>query len=372
MDPIRVLYINGGIMDRGGISSYMMNYYRHIDRTKVQLDFIVHGFEKGVYDDEIKALGGKIYNLPIKSKDYLGNIRGIRKIFKSGNYKIVHSHMDAMGALVLKEAKKCGIPIRIAHSHNTAHITKSKLKFLLNEFARSKISKYSTHLFACSELAGEWLFKKNKDLKDVKIIKNAIELQKYKYNSKIQIELKEELKLEDSFVIGHIGRFDDQKNHKFLLKVFINLIKSIPSAKLILIGDGHLRPEIEAQIIKYKLTNNVLLLGQRSDINILLNTFDVFLLPSLFEGLPVVAIEAQANGLNCILSSTITKEVDLTGNIRFLNINSTNEWIKTLLNIKENKRVNYTKQITEKGYEIKSAAKELSNIYLKMFEGVEK
>ena len=364
MEPIRVLYVNGGIMDRGGISAYMMNYYRHIDKTKIQIDFIVHGFEKGVFDDEIHAMGGTIYNVPIKSKDYFGNIKALRTIFNTGKYKIVHSHMDAMSLIVLREAKKCGILIRIAHSHNTEHLTNNKLKYFLNEIARKNIYRYATHMCACSELAGKWLFgeamiKSGK----VKIIKNAIELEKYRFDTETRNKLRRELDLEDKFVVGHVGRFDYQKNHMFLLEIFSELVKQKPNAKLVLVGDGHLRNKIEAKIQAAGLSDRVLLLGQRSDVSELLNVFDVFVLPSLFEGLPVVAIEAQANGLKCCLSNKITREASVTDKIKFLDIEGIKQWVEELSKKNDSNRTICEQKFIELGYEINGAAEKLCKMY---------
>lgn len=367
MKIIRVLYINGGIMDRGGISAYMMNYYRHIDRTKVQIDFVVHGFDKGVFDEEIREMGGQIYNVPVKSKDYFGNIRALRKIFKSGKYKIVHSHMDAMNTVVLKEAKKCGIPVRIAHSHNTEHLTSNKLKYFLNEIARKNVTKYSTHMCACSKMAGMWLFGNEAvENGNVKIIKNAIEVDKYRFDINARNRLRKELKLENNFIIGHVGRFDYQKNHMFILDVFAEIVKHRSDTRLLLVGDGNLRNKIETKIEKLGLQNSVILLGQRADVNELMSMFDVFILPSLFEGLGIVAVEAQANGLTCYLSSGIPREVNVTNKIQFLEIDNIEEWIKALVNIQRSDRTICKTQFLKDGYEIGSAAEELCDMYINL------
>ena len=153
--PVRVLYINGNIMKRGGIEAFMMNYFRHIDHSKVHIDFLVHGYEKGVYDDEIIAAGSKIFHVPTKSKHPITYQKELQKLFKSEHFDIVHSHLDAMSGWVLKIAKRCGVPIRIAHSHNTAHLTTNFLKRIVNESAKKQITKQATDLFACSEAAGK-------------------------------------------------------------------------------------------------------------------------------------------------------------------------------------------------------------------------
>jgi glycosyltransferase involved in cell wall biosynthesis len=374
MEPIRVLYINGGIMDRGGISAYMMNYYRHIDRTKVQIDFVVHGFERGVFDDEIRALGGLIYNVPIKSKDYFGNIKALRKIFKSDKYKIVHSHMDAMGMVVLKEAKHCGIPVRIAHSHNTQHLTNNKIKHLFNEYARKNITRYATHLCACSKPAARWLFgDKNVDENKVIYIKNAIDIKKYEFNIDSRESVRNKYNLKDSFVIGHVGRFDYQKNHIFLLKIFSKLVKNIPKARLFLVGDGHLRREIEYETTRLNLKDKVIMAGVRDDVHYLMNGFDVFCLPSLFEGLGIVLIEAQANGLECIASSEVPLESNVDDKVTYIKLkDSYKTWVDSLLTVKINNldRNIHTSNFINSGYSIVHEAKKLESIYLAL-TGVE-
>lgn len=377
MDPIRVLYVNGGIMDLGGISMYMMNYYRHMDRSKVQIDFVVHGFERGVFDDEIREMGGKIYNVPVKSKNLLGNIKALRKILKSGQYKIVHSHMDAMSTLVLMEAKMAGIPVRIAHSHSTDHLTKNKVKYLLNEIARNQIKRYATHLLACSEAAGRWLFGDEAVQSGrVKVIKNAIDVSRYKFNAEKRNKLREELNCQNNFVVGHVGGFNYQKNHIFLLEVFAKLVKKLPNAKLVLVGDGHLRDQINNKIVELGLRNHVILLGYQSHVNDLLNAFDIFVLPSLFEGLPVSAIEAQANGLRCYLSDTISKEVAVTNKIKFISIKNEDEWVEHIIRDYQlekglNRTINEAEFINA-GYDITVAARNLCDLYISLAEGSRK
>lgn len=373
MEPIRVLYINGGSMNRGGTESYMMNYYREMDTSKVQLDFVVHGFEKGAYDEEIKQLGGKMYHVPQKRKNYFGNIRALKKIFQSGEYQIVHAHMDAMNTFVLKTAKECGIPIRIAHSHNTEHLTNNRLKYALNEYARKRITKYATHYFACSEQAAAWLFGKEK-LEKVTYIKNAINLEKYLFEDEIRQKERRELGMEDHFVIGHVGRLDYQKNHSYLLEVFREVLVKKPEARLVLVGDGHLRKEIEAKIREENLTESVYLAGVRQDVQRLMNAFDVFCFPSHFEGLGMVLIEAQANGLRCVTSTAVPEEADITGETEFL---STQElphmWADAVLRAEkplEGRKVE-KRRFTTRGYSIAEEAAKLQNIYLAMGESRE-
>ena len=367
MTPQRILYVNGGIMHRGGIEAYMMSYYRNLDKEKLQIDFIVHGYEKGVYDDEIEMMGGKIFRVPVKSKNYIGNIKELKKIFDSNDYKIVHSHMDAMSTVVLKIAKKSNIPIRIAHSHNTQHLTTNKIKYLINEYARKNITKYATHLFACSEPAARWLFgSTNVDKGNVVYVNNAINLKKFTFDPAMRAKFREELNVEEDLVIGHVGRFDYQKNHSYLLDVFKRLVQEAPNAKLILVGDGSLKSKIQEKIIDYNLSNNIILLGVRDDVDKIMNAFDVFILPSHFEGLGIVLVEAQANGLKCIASDTIPKEVNINGDVTFLSANQNNIgcWIRQILETDVNKRNSDISKFIAAGYGIKNEVKKLQQLYL--------
>lgn len=375
MKPIKILFVNGGIMDRGGISAFMINYYRKIDKKKIQIDFVVHGFEKGAFDDEIINSGSHIYNIPVKSKDFWGNQRALKKIFKSNNYLIVHSHMDAMGAFVLKIAKDCGIPIRIAHSHNTEHTTNSKLKILLNEYARKNITKYATHYFACTEAAAKWLF--GNELvsnRKVQYIKNAIDLNKYKFNPGVRQKIRSDLQIEENFVIGHIGRFDYQKNHSFILDVFKRISQLNSNALLILVGDGHLRSDIEMKIEELNIKDKVILLGNRSDVYDIINAFDVFILPSLFEGLGIVLIEAQANGLYCVASSQVPSEVNILGRVKFVDLSSDSDmWSKAILNHEtSSERAVDPISLEASGYSINAAVEVLENIYTEIVKDYER
>lgn len=368
MTPQRILYVNGGIMHRGGIEAYMMSYYRNLDKEKLQIDFIVHGYEKGVYDDEIEMMGGKIFRVPVKSKNYIGNIKELKKIFDSNDYKIVHSHMDAMSTVVLKIAKKSNIPIRIAHSHNTQHLTTNKIKYLLNEYARKNITKYATHLFACSEPAARWLFgSTNVDKGNVVYVKNAINLEEYAFDPAMRAKYREEFSVEEDLVIGHVGRFDYQKNHSYLIDVFNRLVQEVPNAKLVLVGDGRLKSKIQDKIIEYNLSNNIILLGVRDDVNNIMNAFDVFILPSHFEGLGIVLVEAQANGLKCIASDTTPKEVNISGDVTFLSTDQKNIgcWIRQILQTDVNNRNADINKFVTSGYGIKNEVEKLQQLYLK-------
>lgn len=367
---IRVLYVNGGIMQRGGIESYMMNYYRHLDRNKIQIDFIVHGYGRGVYDDEIQSMGGKIYHVPVKSKNLIGNIIGIYNICEKGNYQIIHSHMDAMSYLPLKIAKICGIPVRIAHSHNTDYLTQNKVKRWLNNKARAKIPRVATDLFACSQKAGEWLYGEKK----FEIVYNAIDIEKFQYNESIRQKIRNLLGLDEAdIVIGHIGRFEYQKNHEFLIDVFSAVHKENPRFKLIMVGDGSLKDEMKQKVRELEVSADAcFFIDSCNNANEYYNAFDLLCFPSHFEGLSVVLIEAQCNGLHCIVSDTTSREADISDNISFKPIGEKhiNEWKKIIMNFDYLHDVASSRRVVEKGYSIESEAELLQKRYQELVDNI--
>lgn len=358
-------------MHRGGIESYMMNYYRHFDRSRMQIDFIVHGYQKGVYDDEIENMGGKLYHVAVKSKAPLQNSRQIREILTNNPYKLVHSHMDAMSYVPLKIAQSCGVPIRISHSHNTRHLTNNPIKIGMNEYARHSLPKVATHLFACTEKAGLWLYgEKNRDR--IEVIPNAIETSKYVFNLQMRKLMRQKLRLlPQDVVIGHVGRFDYQKNHEFLVDMFAELWNRDPRYKLVMIGDGHLKELIEQKTVDLGVRNAVRFIPATADVNQYYSAFDIFCLPSHFEGLPVVLIEAQTNGLTCMTSCAVSSAVDITGNVKFLPLKS-EAWVRNILDMAvETRLANAEEKVIAAGYSISDQAQKLQQRYEELLQKVE-
>lgn len=354
-------------MKRGGIEAFMMNYFRHIDRNRVHIDFVVHGYDKGVYDDEILAAGSKIYHVPTKSKHPIAYQKKLKEIFGSGEYQIVHSHCDAMSGWILKIAKKCGVPIRIAHSHNTNYLTQNPVKIFVNEISRKQITKYATHCFACGEKAGKWLFGSH----PFEIINNAIELQQFKYSDTIRIEVRKEFGFkEDEFVFGHVGRFDTQKNHAFLVQAFQKVAQKNKKVRLLLVGEGWLMDKVKKQVDDEKLLGQVVFAGSRADVYRLYSGMDCFLLPSLFEGLGIVAVEAQANGLPCLLADTIPSQVRLNPSVHFLPLDN-NVWAESMEKAVTNSYRLKDVDLSKSGYDISKEAGILQNKYLNMIKSSE-
>lgn len=378
--PLRILQVLT-IMNRGGAETMIMNYYRNIDRTKVQFDFLLHRQEQGSFDEEIISLGGKIYRMnAISPKNYLNYRRSLSQFFdQHPEYKIVHSHLNALSFIILQIAKKKKIPIRIAHSHIAVEAfaikkiftpntdVKATIKDSIQSLIRHRVRKYASHYFACGKKAAIWLYGK-KNLEKVTIINNAIDSSRFTFNQNTRKKIRQNFQIpENAKLIGHVGRFDEQKNHFFIVKVFQELIKIESSAQLILIGDGGLRPKIENLISETSLTSKVHFLGIREDIPELLQAIDIILFPSLYEGLPLTLIEAQAAGLKIVASDTVAKEVDLTGLIMFKNLNEPAEkWAKLILENLDYPRNNNHKLIVKGNYDINSNAKKLQQLYQKL------
>lgn len=306
--PVRVLHVVVN-MNRGGAETLIMNLYRSVDRTKLQFDFLT--CKPGAFDEEIQVLGGTIHRLPyVTDIGHFGYTKALDQFFASHKeYRILHAHMDKMSGLVLRAAKRNGVPVRIAHSHNTSSEGGYAAK-LYKWLVGHTIADSATHLLACSQAAASWMYSRRST--SATILPNGIDCTKFGYHSTLRQEVRRELQIAgDTFVVGHVGRFAAQKNHALLLDVFKQFQAEVPGSLLLLAGDGPLREEMERRAQAMGLAERIRFLGVRSDIERLLQAFDVFVFPSLHEGLPVTIIEAQGSGLPCVLSDRITREVDM-------------------------------------------------------------
>lgn len=343
----------------------LMNYYRQIDRKKIQFDFLVHRTEEGHYDREITALGGKIYRMPsIKPGNYRRYFNLLDEFFANHpEYRVVHSHINENSSFILRAARRAGVPCRISHSHLSDLGLDFKLPFRL--YARLAMKNNPSSYFACSKKAGQWLFgKKIMNSGKLIVLNNAVNVRDFSFNKTAREEIRQELAAGDRLVIGHIGRFNEQKNHDFLIDVFKAVHQKNKNALLVLAGEGHLRPIIERKVEKLGLSDSVRFLGVRSDVSKLLQGIDLFLFPSLFEGLPVVMIEAQAAGLRCIVSDTITSETDVTGRIKFISLKESAEiWAQTILDTTY-EHEDTSESLRIKGYDTATMAEWLSEYYM--------
>lgn len=368
-EPIRIAQIMGKWLG-GGVEAVVMNYYRYIDRSNIQFDFICDDDSTNIPYDEIEALGGKVILIPPYQKIFKYH-KELKRVLRKGNYKIVHSHINTLSVFSLFAATCAKVPIRIAHSHSTTN-KKEKNKNLMKQVLKPFSKLFATNYMCCSELAGKWLFgDKEYDKGNVYLLNNAIDLDKFRYDEKVRKEVRKEFNIkETTLVIGHIGRFVEQKNHSFLIDIFNVIHKKKEDSILLLAGQGPNMQEIKEKVRKYNLQNNVVFLGQRSDANRLYQVFDVFVLPSLYEGLPVVGVEAQAAGLLCLFSNDMTKETKVLDSTMFIPIDDKEvRWAETLLQqYKQFKRNDTTNEITKNNFNINIEAQKLELQYEALLE----
>lgn len=360
--PVKVLHILQR-MEAGGTQALLMNIYRKIDRTKVQFDFLVVYKEKQFYDDEIEKMGGSVYKLSFREDlNLLKFQKDLENFFNQHHeYSIVHCHAYTVGYFCLKAAKKAGIPVRIAHSHNNETI--HDLKYLPKLFMQRLFSQNATDLFACSEEAGKYLFKG----KPFQVLKNPVNAQMFIANEKDRREIRRKLGLEDKFVVGHVGRLHPQKNHDFLIDVFSEIKKKIPNAELVLVGTGPLEEKVRSKVENKELTESVQFLGNRKDMNRVYQALDVFVFPSLFEGLGIVAIEAQAAGVPIICSEGLPPETDITPIYRKLRLSDGAEkWADAAIKMAQSPvaHTNMQKYVVNAGFDANATAKNMENYYL--------
>ena len=366
---VRVLNITN-VLQAAGIESFIMNMYRNIDRDKVQFDFMVMRDQPEYYDAEIKGLGGKKYTVTVKENNQLIKVlkesRQLYRFLRKHPYKIIHIHYTTpLKAFYLLAAKQAGVPVRIYHSHSAAVSGKSALKLKIYAYCRRGIGKWGTHYWACSKAAAEWIFS-GKALAESIVIPNGIDTKRFAFDEEKRDAVRKELGLADEFVIVNTGRFLEQKNHRFIIDVFSEFIKK-KKGKLLLMGTGPLEDEIKEYAVKKGVRGQVMFLGVRSDVDSVLSAADCYIMPSLYEGLPVAAVEAQASGLPCILSDAITKEIKLRDNVTFLSLNEpVDKWVSAILKVKANDRLSGQKDVADGGYDIRQCAADLQSRYEKM------
>lgn len=362
MNKIKVLHIVPN-MQAGGLETFIMNIMYNIDRKKIQFDFLVHYKERKFYDNEIESLGGKIHRLSVREdNNIIKYIFDLNRFFKTHKeYKIIHCHMESLGFLIFLIAKINGVKVRIAHSHNinTENTFKGKIKYFLSRFFKY----LSTDNFACSKEAGDYLFKNHK----YEILPNAIDLTKFKFSKEKRNKIRNELNIDkDTIVIGHIGRFCKQKNHNQLIDIFNEYQKNNPNTKLILVGTGEELENIKEKCIKLNLSNKVIFLSNRKDTDYLYSAFDIFLFPSLFEGLGIVLIEAQMSGLMCYTTDkAVPKEACISNRLTYIKIND--DWTNKLINNNKYDRKNIKFNNNKENYNIIKLTKKLQEFYLEKY-----
>lgn len=361
----RILCIVGS-MDAGGAETFLMKLYRSFDKTKYQMDFIVATTEKGTYDAEIESLGGIIYHVSPKSEGFIRNFTAIRQIVKENHYDIVlRTSQNSLSALELLAAKMGGANKRIFRSSNSNASATSSKQRIIHRMCRFMPILFSNIRIAPSTEAAEFMFGKH-CISNGKatILKNAVDLDKYRFNLEDREALRRELGIENNFVIGHVGRFNEQKNHAFLIDIFSDIKKRKQDAKMLLVGDGELKSDIEKRVEDLNLKNDVLFLGVRNDVTCLLSAMDALVFPSLFEGMPNVVIESQAAGLPCYISDTITREAKITDFVTFIPLSfDSSRWAEIVsTDVSAYDRTDATLTLEREGYSIKSVLKEFLQI----------
>lgn len=361
-EPIRVLHILQR-MEAGGTQALLMNIYRKIDRTKVQFDFLVVYKEKQFYDDEIEKMGGHVYKLSFREDLNLPKFQKNLADFFSRHheYRIVHCHAYTIGYFCLKAAKRAGVPVRIAHSHSNAILR--DIKYLPKLFMQRLFTKNATALFACSDEAGKHLFRDEPFL----VLKNAIDSQSFVANAEVREEVRKELGLREAFVVGHVGRLRPEKNHDFLIDVLAEIKKQKPEAELILVGAGPLEERVRGRAAEKGLADCVHFLGNRKDMNRIYQAMDVFVFPSLYEGLGIVAIEAQAAGIPAVCSEGLPPEADISPLYRRLPLgDGAEKWARAALEAAQNPmaHANMRQYVVDAGFDMDATAKYMENYYL--------
>ncbi|MBR5597762.1 MAG: glycosyltransferase family 1 protein [Lachnospiraceae bacterium] len=372
--PMIVLHVVGRL-DIGGAESRIMDLYRNIDREKVQFVFCQHTSDRCAFEEEVESLGGKVYHVPrFNVKNYFTYKKAWEAFFRQHpEIKVVHGHMTSTASIYLPIAKKMGVRTTIAHARSAG--VDPGLKGKLTTFLRKNLYKKCDYRFTCSNLAGEAVFGNQKDVnRKARFIPNAIAVDQFAFDDKQREQVRKELGIEDNYVIGHVGRFAPMKNHKYMLKILEQCVKleeenSTLQVKMLFLGDGNLREEIQSQAVEMGLESRVLMLGNKKDVYRYYQAMDYFLLPSFYEGLPGTAIEAQASGLPGIMSDTVTEEAVVTDLLQRRSIEEepifwAKEIWKEYLNSGAQKRGMYAQVVKEASFDVKEQAKKMLEFYI--------
>jgi glycosyltransferase involved in cell wall biosynthesis len=356
-------------LNSGGVERLLYNYYVHMNRDEIQWDFVITAGDEhvpGMLEQPLKDLGSKIYYVPRKRESLLGHIKAVGNIIKNNNYDVVHAHIDEISAFYMYYAKKYGVKMRITHSH-LALADRGFMVETLCVFLKPLVKYLSNNWFACGLEAGKSLWgKKAVGLGKVHIVNNAIDTKKFAYDNEKREEIRKSLGIEKNIVIGSVGRFSYQKNSEYIIETFKEVHSKNAMAKLVLVGCGELENKMRDLVSQYNLENEVRFLGTRSDVNDIMKAIDIFLLPSRFEGLPIVLVEAQCAGLPCVVSSKITKEVNVTNLIKYVPLDlPASEWAKEVLSLfsLNNFREDGKMLVEKYGYDISIEAQKLQKYY---------
>ena len=356
-------------MGRAGIETMLMNYYREMDRDRIQFDFLANKPVPGEYDEEIRSLGGRVFVSPgLNPVHYPRYRRYVSSLLQENrDIRIVHAHNEAMGYYALQSAKDAGIRIRIAHAHNTRIIR--DYKYPLKLVCKQLLPGAATDYWSCGRDAGIYYYGKKRWNTSGFILHNAIDVERFGFRPEVREHQRRQTGLEKCFVIGHVGRFNVQKNHSRLLDIFAAVAKDVPEARLVLIGTGELKQAVKEKAQHLGILDRTIMPGQMADVSAWYQAMDCFVLPSLFEGLPVVGIEAQAAGLPCVFSDRVTDEVLLSPEACRISLDTDDsEWARQIAAARqpETNRLQGMETVRRAGYDIHKEARKLQEIYLEM------
>lgn len=351
-------------MNAGGAETFLMKVYRNIDREKYQMDFCINVKEKCFYEDEILAMGGKIYRIPSKSENLKEFKKQLTEIIKTHGYDhVLRVTSSAMGFMDLKVAKKAGAKVCCARSSNASDGDSLKSK-VMHRVGRALYNRYVDVKVAPSDLAARYTFTdKAYENGKVNIVHNGVDLGIFRYHPEERTRIRAELGIDDNTkVVGHVGRFDEQKNHTFLIDIFAKMLESEKDLKLLLVGKGKLQDQVREKAEQLGISESVIFAGVRSDVPHLLSAMDVFVFPSFYEGMPNTVIEAQATGLPCIIADTITREADITGIVKYMPLGNAEAWAAEALAAIKPERADTKESFVNNKYDIQSVADEFVRI----------
>lgn len=354
-------------LDGGGADRILYDYCIRMSDV-IHFDFIVHTENQGILEQELQNIGCRIFHIQPLHTNTRAYCSNIKNIIKNGKYDIIHVSQGYRGLIMIFYAKKYGIKVRIAHSH-MAYIPESIKEHVVRKISTFFVKRYATHLFACGKDAAIWMWGREAYTSGkVHIMTNAIDTERFKYSEEKRDKIRAELRLEDKFVIGNVARFSYQKNHEFLIRVFAEVKKIRKDAVLMLIGRGELEADIKNQVSVLGLNDSVIFMGVRNDVSELLNTMDVFVLPSRYEGLPVTLVEVQVNGLPVLVADTVTKEIYINNNVAYLPLN-VNSWVGAICRSIKTRINNGSELVKNAGYDITLEALGLLQHYKELHDG---
>lgn len=366
MKKIKILYVGLDTMPYiGGIETFILKTISEINKETFQIDFLSFIGDVPCFYEELKGMGANFFFVTKRSKNYIKNKKEIRNLLKSEQYDIVHCHQNSFSYITpCVEALKLGIKV-IVHAHNAGCLQGIKSR-ILHEINKKRISRKKITCIAVSDYAGKWFFGQKKDYV---VLNNGVEIDKFKFSEEKRKIGRKELNVGDRKIVLHVGAFRQQKNHQRIIEIFNDYIKYNPKACLVLVGEGKLKNEIMKSVSDKNLEDYVIFTGNRSDVDILMSAADVFLFPSYYEGFPIALLEAECNGLPCIISDVITTQVYIDDLCYPISLESTNrKWIEALESVRSSKRNIYSKSVEKKGFGINSEVNQLEKIYMDLIK----